>query len=191
MPYTAEIEKSLQLAAAEFAVDAHEGQFRKYTQPGKAREPYVEHPRRVAYSVVAAGLPDAAIAAAYLHDVKEDCGVQHQVLVNIFGDVVANYVDLLTNTKNPLLPRRVRKQLERIRLGASPRDVKSIKCADILDNAPGILQHDEGFARVWFPEASALIAVLGDAQWDLYWAARNMVEDGLRQLGFKGRGGRS
>lgn len=64
----------LQVRAARFARDAHKGQSRKYTG-----RPYIVHPMNVAVLVknhYTGPHYDEAIAAAWLHDVVEDCGVK-------------------------------------------------------------------------------------------------------------------
>lgn len=58
------------LNALPFAVEKHEGQFRK----GKDLVPYIIHPLTIARQAIALGLfEDSLIAAILLHDVCEDC----------------------------------------------------------------------------------------------------------------------
>ncbi len=57
-------------SAEEWATELHEGQFRKYTS-----EPYIVHPRAVARLVADHGGSPDMVAAAWLHDVVEDCNV--------------------------------------------------------------------------------------------------------------------
>lgn len=77
--------------ALAFAVQMHEGQFRK----GKERVPYICHPLQVACHALALGFTDDhLVAAALLHDVCEDCGVSEEELpVNA---ITAETVMLLT-----------------------------------------------------------------------------------------------
>jgi len=75
--------------AAAFATDAHRSQ--KW-----ASEPYIVHPKRVAEAVAAYGGDDTAVAAAWLHDVVEDCGVSLEELCVFFNDDVADAVDSVT-----------------------------------------------------------------------------------------------
>ena len=57
--------------AFEFAAKAHEGQMRK------SGEPYIEHPLHVAMILVNLQMDASALAAALLHDVEENCGIQN------------------------------------------------------------------------------------------------------------------
>lgn len=163
---------TLQLAARDYAVAAHFGQKRKYAQPGQEPEPYVEHPKRVAKTVGLHTSDPEVIAAAFLHDVIEDCGVSKEALADRFNPTVASYVWLLTNDKDKMLKRATRKAMERIRLGGSPEQVQLIKFADIKDNALSIYEHDKELCKVWFPEAlhlcTSMVAYRGPLSWETY-----------------------
>ncbi|HEY8490423.1 MAG TPA: bifunctional (p)ppGpp synthetase/guanosine-3',5'-bis(diphosphate) 3'-pyrophosphohydrolase [Dehalococcoidia bacterium] len=76
--------------AYRFAERAHDGQLRV------SGEPYIQHPLNAAYLVAGLQLDAAAVAAALLHDVKEDCGVATEELARRFGDDVAKLVDGVT-----------------------------------------------------------------------------------------------
>lgn len=111
-----------------FARACHEGQFRK----GAAREPYAVHVAEVADLVLSAGGDDIAVAAAWLHDVVEDCGVVPEDLARRFGPEVAAAVLELTDDK--ALPKAERKRLQVVNApGKSPR-AAMIKVADKTSN---------------------------------------------------------
>jgi GTP diphosphokinase / guanosine-3',5'-bis(diphosphate) 3'-diphosphatase len=76
--------------AYEFARECHEGQLRK------TGDPYITHPVEVTHSVADLELDHHALAAAFLHDVQEDCGVTNDQLKKKFGPEVARLVDGLT-----------------------------------------------------------------------------------------------
>lgn len=76
--------------AYQFAEAAHEGQNRK------TGEPYFVHPVDAAMTVADLNLDGAAIAAALLHDVVEDCGVSNQEIEKRFGGDVARLVEGVT-----------------------------------------------------------------------------------------------
>ncbi len=76
--------------AYEFARECHEGQTRK------SGEPYITHPVAVTYAVAELELDHQALAAAFLHDVQEDCGVSNETLRKKFGAEIALLVDGLT-----------------------------------------------------------------------------------------------
>lgn len=91
--------------AREFATEAHAGQTRKFGD-----RPYVYHPEQV-YRYLAARHPldDTLLAAAWLHDVVEDCGVPARKLGDLFGPDVARLVLEASHPETPEgLPRRER-----------------------------------------------------------------------------------
>lgn len=83
--------KELIKKAEDFAVKKHHGQTRKFTG-----EPYVIHPKQVSDLVAQYGGSPEMIAAAWLHDVVEDCGVKIKKIREKFGDKVAKLVEELT-----------------------------------------------------------------------------------------------
>ncbi len=76
--------------AYDFAKHYHEGQNRK------SGEPYIIHPIEVAYIVSTLELDDNAICAALLHDIVEDTEVTREMLIEEFGEEIANLVDGVT-----------------------------------------------------------------------------------------------
>ncbi|MHB8684015.1 MAG: HD domain-containing protein, partial [Dehalococcoidia bacterium] len=70
-----------------FAAEAHAGQMRL------TGDPYIVHPLDAAMTVADLQLDGAAVAAALLHDVQEDCAVPNQTLAKRFGAEVAKLVD--------------------------------------------------------------------------------------------------
>lgn len=152
--------ETMQQKAREFAEKAHAGQLRKYTGV-----PYMTHPIRVAERV--AELPDATqemVAAAYLHDVVEDCGVTLQEIEVAFGFEVARIVDGLTNkTKGMTASRAERKRLDRLHLARQPKAVKLIKLIDRIDNLREMGGADDGFKTKYADESRLLAEVVGDA----------------------------
>jgi GTP diphosphokinase / guanosine-3',5'-bis(diphosphate) 3'-diphosphatase len=76
--------------AYQFAMASHEGQNRK------TGEPYIVHPVDAAMTVANLSLDGAAIAAALLHDVVEDCGVPNEEIAQRFGQDVARLVEGVT-----------------------------------------------------------------------------------------------
>ena len=73
--------------AYKFAAEAHADQKRL------TGEPYIIHPLDAALTVAGLQLDAAAVAAALLHDVQEDCGVQNDEIKKRFGSEVAKLVD--------------------------------------------------------------------------------------------------
>lgn len=166
--------------AAAFASKAHASinQRRKYTG-----EPYIRHPAAVAAIAWTAGLDDEAIAAAWLHDVVEDTPVTISEIEQIFGQVVATYVDFLTDKSTPADGgRAARKAFDRARLVDAPRAVKSVKLADLIHNSLSIIQHDPDFAHVYLREKLALLEVLKDGNEHLWRRARALVSAGMNAI---------
>lgn len=97
-----ELSGNLYFDALEFATKAHQGQTRK-----NGTVAYISHPIRVALLIMryttndflkSTGVSiDELLAAAMLHDTKEDCGVTHEQLTQLFGKTVSDLVDGVTS----------------------------------------------------------------------------------------------
>jgi (p)ppGpp synthase/HD superfamily hydrolase len=152
-------------AAAQFAAASHHGQRRKYSS-----EPYIRHPARVAARVADLGVDAEVVAAAWLHDVVEDCDVSVEALAGRFGPRVAVLVDYLSEP--PRVPggpnRSARKAAYRRRLasigGRIGRDVHTVKAADCLDNVASIRDNDPKFWKIYRRELAMLADVLTKAE---------------------------
>lgn len=159
-----------------FATAAHAAvnQRRKYTE-----EPYIVHPEQVANFV--ANVPGATpemIAAAWLHDVVEDTEVTNDLITEIFGDVVGEYVGWVTDVSRPEYGnRKMRKKMDRDYIAAAPGQAQTIKLADIISNCSSIMMHDPAFAKVYFEEKRLLLTVLTKGDVGLYNYASNLVLD--------------
>jgi (p)ppGpp synthase/HD superfamily hydrolase len=148
------------LQAAQFAARAHKGQKRKYTG-----RPYIEHPGRVAAMVSI--LPDVdsyIVAAAWLHDVLEDCKDVDVEFATYHPDVT-NLVIQLTNRKvqGPNQPgRAAQKFLDRERLKTASRWAKIIKLCDRIDNVRDLVATcpDRHFIQLYLNESLLLANVL-------------------------------
>lgn len=148
------------LKAARYAAAKHGDQKRKFSG-----DPYVLHPMRVAGRIaMEPWTTEAHVAAAWLHDVLEDCAVTVDEIRSEFDDQVAALVDALTNrSKATGLPRAERKAIDRDRLRLVPWPVKAIKLADRADNLREMDRAPGGFLRVYAAESRALLEVLRDA----------------------------
>ena len=103
--------------AEEFAIEMHMGQF------DRGGVPYIEHPKAVASKV------DGEIekAVAWLHDVVEDTSATIQEVRILFGDEVADAVELLTHKKG--VP-----YLEYVRGIKGNEIARKVKMADLQHN---------------------------------------------------------
>jgi (p)ppGpp synthase/HD superfamily hydrolase len=147
---------SIRDQALAFAAVCHQGVYRKYTG-----DDYITHPIRVAATLSDMGFDDEVVAAAYLHDVVEDCGVTAADLNRRFGERVTRLVLEVTDVSRPADGnRRVRKAIDRDHLAQASADGQSIKLADLLDNLVDVVQHDRAFGKVFVGEAVDLHDVL-------------------------------
>lgn len=113
--------------AAEFAKNAHADQTRR------GGEPYFNHVYRVALIVSEYTADEDIIAAAYLHDTMEDCGVSAAELAACFGERVAAMVQELTNDEARLEQLGKEEYMVR-KLSAMSSDALLVKLSDTLNN---------------------------------------------------------
>jgi GTP diphosphokinase / guanosine-3',5'-bis(diphosphate) 3'-diphosphatase len=169
---------NLVLKAREFAREAHKAQPRKYTG-----EPYFVHLEEVANMVANAGLSDAAVAAAWLHDVVEDQDVTVATITAMFGMEVATMVLALTDEPpGPGINRAGRNAMNLARLSIANWETQSIKCADLISNTSTIAKYDPGFAKTYLPEKRAVLDVLTRAHPGLRDNAEASLRAAERQL---------
>ena len=76
--------------AANYATEHHAGQFRR------SGEPYIVHLINVAYILATLRVGPQTIAAGFLHDTIEDCGVTKEELAETFDEEVADLVESVT-----------------------------------------------------------------------------------------------
>lgn len=117
--------------AEDFARHKHEGQTRKYTN-----DPYANHPETVVRLLSEYTDDERLLAAAWLHDTMEDCGVSYGELCAEFGPYVATLVYLLTNDEEEK-ERLGKARYMSKKLAALPPDALTIKLCDMLDNMTG------------------------------------------------------
>jgi len=171
----------LEKAALAFATKAHAEQKRKYTGA-----PYIEHPIAVAEIVRSVLHTEAMIAAAYLHDVVEDCDVSILKIAAVFGDEVAHLVSCLTDVSRPSDGNHAeRKRIDREHLARAPAEAKTVKLADLIDNEDSILERDPDFARVYIREKKLLLPHLVQGNHALWWRACKIVVNAERSFGWE------
>lgn len=144
------------------AVSFHMGQKRKYNN-----KPYVTHPLRVGLLFSEHELAtEESIAAAYLHDVIEDChSHSEEMLREIFSGKVIDLVLELTSVKIPGLNRAKQKEVDRERLRNASEEAKIIKMIDRLDNLNEMPDCD--FAAKYAQESLLLVDAIGDADYEM------------------------
>lgn len=155
---------NLILQAAKWANEAHFNQVRKYNG-----RPFIEHPMRVAgwTSLMHDDNPEY-VAAAWLHDVKED---QPEYWLKIEAQMhgsVRIIVDQLTNPskKRPDLNRRRRKEMDREHLVGCADCTKVIKMIDRYDNLCDVAESKDDFKRVYAEESLLLVEAIRPVLFD-------------------------
>lgn len=146
---------NLEKRARLFAIRWHDsiGQVRKYSG-----EPYWKHPEAVAALVQTVPHTSEMIAAAMLHDVIEDTPCTEIDVRFEFGDAVADLVMWLTDVSKPSDGNReTRKAIDRAHTAAAPREAKTIKLADLIDNSRSIVERDKDFAKIYLREKRLLL----------------------------------
>src|SRR6056297_4244437 len=126
-----------------FAEQAHFGQQRR------SGEPYVTHPLAVAGILADMHMDHQSLAAAMLHDVIEDTGINKSAIGEQFGSTVADLVDgvsKLTQMEFESLEEKQAENFQKMAL-AMARDIRVIlvKLADRLHNMRtlGVLKTDK------------------------------------------------
>ena len=76
--------------AANYAAEHHAGQFRR------SGEPYFIHLINVAYILATLRVGPQTIAAGFLHDAIEDCGISREELAKDFDEEIAELVEAVT-----------------------------------------------------------------------------------------------
>lgn len=136
-----------------FAEECHRGQSRRYEV-----EPYIAHPRRVAAAAARLGLHRDAIAAAFLHDVVEDCEVNPSEIFTIFGERVHKLVMGLTDLQTSEDGNRAKRSAKVIEDVGKSNDMvlQTLKILDVVDNARTIAGNDPKFWKTVKEESKAL-----------------------------------
>jgi (p)ppGpp synthase/HD superfamily hydrolase len=157
--------------AVRVAFQWHDGQVRKYTQL-----PYFVHPVAVGSLVERAIHADpawpgwkpnvvAVVAAAYLHDTIEDCGVCLPDFEAEFGGhgglMLYDMVIEVTQVSKPGDGNRAhRKTMDAIHYSQASPGMASVKLADMIDNARDIQVHDPLFWKLYQKEMLDLLPKL-------------------------------
>lgn len=159
--------------AKKFARVKHAFQVRKYTG-----EPYFSHCEAVANIVRSVCDDENMIAAAYLHDVVEDCGVTIEEIKAKFGEDIASLVSDLTDvSKKSDGKRAVRKEIDRQHTAKASARAKTIKLADLISNCEDIMELDPKFGEIYLAEKELLLEVLTEGNPTLLAWAKIIVEE--------------
>lgn len=166
--------------AREFATKAHEGQKRKGLDA-----PYIVHPIRVAHHAALAGLSEEAVAAAYLHDVVEDCsGGNPRALVESlesrFPGRTVELVVTLTKGRGPLSADAAQVYYGSILSDEEATALKLLDRADNLSDARWVLPAEMTWVRAYMQKTGREFPPLVTATTNLY--ARQTFEGAFDDL---------
>lgn len=118
--------------AYNYALQKHDGQFRK------SGEPYFTHPLSVAHIIASLEMDPQSICAALLHDVVEDTDASYEDIEREFGETIAMLVDGVTKLGKIPTTSKEEQQIENLRkmFFAMTKDIRVIviKLADRLHN---------------------------------------------------------
>ena len=158
-------------AAFDFAWQQHRGQERA------SGEPYISHPLAVADLLREIGVSPGVIAAGFLHDVVEDCGVTTADIEDRFGGEVRALVNGVTKLGGIHFVNRTEEQAENLRrmflAMASDIRVVLVKLADRLHNMRTLTALPEAKQRRIAVETLEIYAPLanrlgiGKMKWEL------------------------
>lgn len=117
------------------------------------------------------------VAAAYLHDVVEDCDVDISEIIHFFNEDVADIVAELTTDDHIDGNRVERKKAAREKIKAISWEAKLIKLIDRIDNL-NELDWADGFSQVYARESLLLLdeALVGTDS-ELEEELRNIILD--------------
>ena len=141
--------------AIQFTARAHRDQLRKGTDT-----PYIAHPFAVGLILSQLGFPEPVIAAGFLHDTLEDCGITVADLTREFGTEIAAIV-VGCSEPDKFLPWRERKQHTIDALANASWQIKAVVAADKLDNLRAM---------------SADFTQVGDALWSRFKEGREQQQ---------------
>jgi GTP pyrophosphokinase len=130
--YKPDVDRALLTRAFDYAAAAHAGQTRQSGQE------FIYHPWGAAKIIAGLQLDEPTLAAALLHDVVEDTGIELEDLRTEFGDEIANLVEGVTKLTRVQFQSREHAEAENYRklIVAMAEDVRVIliKLADRLHN---------------------------------------------------------
>jgi GTP pyrophosphokinase len=175
-------EREVLARAIALAERAHHGQTRA------SGEPYLSHSLAVAHILVDLNLDHETVAAAILHDVVEDCGIELEEIETQFGARIAGLVDGVTKMKviqefqpGAGVSRKEHAQAESLRkmLLAMAEDVRVvlIKLADRLHNMRTLAALSEDKQRRIARETMDIFAPLANRLgiWQMKWELEDLA----------------
>ncbi len=125
------------------------------------------------------------IAAASLHDVVENTACPLDDLRMEFGDIVAAYVDWLTDpTKEGDADAKAK---EDTRLASAPVEAKTIKLADLIANCSTVLRYRPEIVDEYLADKTQVMQLVADGDGPLYGKAMNVIKRWRESLATRSR----
>jgi len=127
------------------------------------------HPERVANKVASLpGMNEIDIAAAFCHDVLEDCDPRYEAeILEQCGQEVLDLVKELTwptdLPKNRLMPRAEKNKIRFAKAKEMSDRAKRIKLADRLDNLKDMGNAPRKYLQKYLDESRQLVSIIGKA----------------------------
>ena len=169
---------SLEFKAAAFAAERHCDQKRKFVLPGED-DRYILHPAAVADIVRSVTDNPEMLAAAWLHDVVEDCQVPFSEIERLFGSRVHALVEMLTDVAKPEDGnRKVRMEKNRLHTLRADADGQTVKVADMIHNMYRIQLVAPKFAPTFCAEMAMVLDGMTQAVDTLVCFRKAMKGDG-------------
>lgn len=141
--------------AMAFASQMHYGQFRKFTQ-----DPYIEHLKQTAEFLyqMNPSIKMEDYAAALLHDVIEDTGIEEHILRTMFGNYITDLVLELTIDEDEKKEKGKKVYLAE-KLNTMSEKAFIIKISDRLSNVIGLLdlRVEKSFVKWYVKETEYML----------------------------------
>ncbi|QYW03713.1 hypothetical protein pEaSNUABM46_00070 [Erwinia phage pEa_SNUABM_46] len=155
------------------ATNAHAKQTRRFTG-----EPYINHPQAVVNFLQRFNVGEQILAAAWCHDVLEDCGICYEALELCIGTTATDIVFEVTNKEFPEGTPRIEKYWHNIeRLVMASHQAQTLKCGDIYDNCKDVYERDQHYGAKYIAEKYFLIRMFARAQSDVRQTVMQMLHD--------------
>jgi (p)ppGpp synthase/HD superfamily hydrolase len=152
---------------------------RKYTG-----EPYIVHPQEVYETLRRYTNDKYLLAAAWLHDVYEDCGWLGKLMFHIFPARIVDLVLQVSMVSKPEMGnRKFRKAIDLNHYAMADSEGQTLKLADVKANTKRLAKDDPEFAVVYLNEKAALLPYLMRGHSILWNRVAKQLMRGARDLG--------
>lgn len=168
-------------------ISAQEYATRRHGATGELRQitglPYITHPEGVVALVRTVPHTQAMLDAGWAHDTVENAGGTLEEIRYLFGPECAEYVGSLTKVSTRADGNRARRfAIDQAHLAKASPPAKTVKLADIIENAQTAWQLPPAFAELWLNEKVQQLEVLREGDPTLWELAHQTVHSSLQRL---------